>query len=68
MDDAAAETERLITVREAAKRLGIGRHLLYRAAEAGELVVYDPGAWPRVRLSDVEAWLKRTPRVPRGTP
>jgi len=60
------QLERLVTVREAARVLGIGRHLLYRAAELGELPIYDPGAWSRVRLSDVLAWLERTRRVPRS--
>jgi excisionase family DNA binding protein len=45
--------------------IGVGRHVLYRAAEAGELRVYDPGGWARLRLSDLEAWLQRTRRVPR---
>ena len=57
--------ERLVTVREAARALGIGRRLLYRAAERGELAVYDPGGWSRVRLSDVAAWLERTRRPPK---
>jgi excisionase family DNA binding protein len=60
------QLERLVTVRAAARVLGIGRHLLYRAAEAGELPIYDPGGWSRVRLSDVLAWLERTRRVPRS--
>jgi len=63
--DAIPPVERLVTVREASRRLGIGRHLLYRACEAGELPIYDPGGWARVRLSDVAAWVERTRRVPR---
>jgi excisionase family DNA binding protein len=58
--------ERLVTVREAALLLGIGRHLLYRAAGLGELSLYNPGGWSRVRLSDVAAWLERTRRLPRS--
>jgi excisionase family DNA binding protein len=60
------EIERLVTVRQAARMLGIGRHVLFQAAEHGELAVFDPGGWSRVRLSDVQAWLERTRRVPRG--
>ena len=60
----AADVERLVTVRQAARMFGIGRHLLYRACEAGELAIFDPGGWARVRLSDVEAWLERTRRHP----
>jgi excisionase family DNA binding protein len=58
--------EKLVTVREASRLFGISRHLIYRAGEAGELPIYDAGSWPRVRLSDVTAWLERTRRVPRG--
>lgn len=64
--DATQPVEKLITVRHAARMLGIGRHVLYRAGEAGELPIYDAGGWPRVWLSDVAAWLERTRRVPRG--
>lgn len=64
----APAVEPLITVREAARILGIGRHILYRAAEAGQLTIYDPGGWSRVRLSDVEEWLARTRRRPGGVP
>jgi excisionase family DNA binding protein len=67
MDAATPATvERLVTLRAAAKAFGVGRHLLYRAAEAGELEVLDIGSWPRVRPSAVAAWLERTRRVPRG--
>jgi excisionase family DNA binding protein len=58
--------ERLVTVREAARVLGIGRRLIVRAAELGELPIYDPGGWSRVRMSDVAAWLERTRRAPRS--
>lgn len=58
--------EPLVTVREAARQFGIGRHVLEQAAALGLLPVYHPGGWSRVRLSDVAAWLERTRRVPRG--
>lgn len=58
--------EPLVTVRQAARLLNIGRHVLYRAAEAGELTVFDAGGWSRIRLSDLEAWLEKTKRLPRG--
>jgi excisionase family DNA binding protein len=58
----AADVERLVTVRQAARLFGIGRHLLYRACEAGELAIFDPGGWARVRVSDVERWLQGTRR------
>jgi excisionase family DNA binding protein len=56
----------LVTVRSAARLLGVGRHVLYRAAERGELPIYDPGGWARLRLSDLEAWLETTRRRPGG--
>ncbi len=64
--DATPAVERLVTVRQAARLFGVGRHLLFQAAERGELEIYDAGGWARVRLSDVEAWLEHTRRVPKG--
>jgi excisionase family DNA binding protein len=64
MDAPAADIEPLITVRAAARRLGLGRHLLFQAGERGELAIYDPGGWARVKLSDVQQWLGRTRRGP----
>jgi excisionase family DNA binding protein len=64
--DATPPVERLVTVRQAGRLLGIGRHVLFQAAERGELSIFDPGGWARVRLSDVQTWLERTRRVPRG--
>lgn len=56
--------EPLVTVRQAARAIGVGRHLLFKAAERGELTVFDAGGWARVKLSDVEAWIARTRRAP----
>lgn len=64
--DGTPPVEKLVTVRAAARLHGISRHLIYRAGEVGDLPIYDAGSWPRVRLSDVAAWLERTRRVPRG--
>ena len=61
-----AAVERLVTVRQAARLFGIGRHLLFQAAERGELAIFDPGGWARVKLSDVQRWLEQTRRVPKG--
>jgi excisionase family DNA binding protein len=67
MDATPPSIEPLMTVRQASRALNIGRHLIYRAAEAGELTIYDAGSsWPRVRIGDVQRWLERTRRVPRG--
>jgi excisionase family DNA binding protein len=48
---------RLITLPEAARRLGIGVRQLEAAREAGQLPIYRVGAWPRVTMRDVSAWL-----------
>src|SRR5262249_55148919 len=56
----------VVTVRQAGRLLGIGCHLLFRAAETGDLAIYDPGGWARCRLSDVKRWLERQRRLPRG--
>jgi excisionase family DNA binding protein len=66
MDAPPVDVERLVTVRQAARLFGIGRHLLFQAAERGELDVFDPGGWARVKITDVQRWLERTRRVPRG--
>lgn len=60
--DATPEIEPLVTVRSAARMLGVGRHVLYRAGDAGELAIYDAGGWARVRPSDVLAWLEQRRR------
>jgi excisionase family DNA binding protein len=52
------------TLPEAARRFGIGVKTLRRRAAAGEFPVYSGGtAWPRVKFSEVEQWLRST-RVP----
>jgi excisionase family DNA binding protein len=66
MEATTPDAEKLLTVREAARRLGLGRHTLFKACERGELTIFDPNGWARVKLSDVERWLERTRRVPRG--
>jgi excisionase family DNA binding protein len=53
----APET-RLITLPQAARQLGVGVRQLQAARSAGELRVYRVGAWPRVRVGDVDAWLE----------
>jgi excisionase family DNA binding protein len=52
-----AESEQLITLREAARRIGLGLRQLDRACAHGELALYRVGGWRRVRWLDVEAWL-----------
>jgi hypothetical protein len=58
--DATPPVERLVTVRAAARAVGLSRHLLFRAGELGQLPIYFTGSWARVRPSDVLAWVERT--------
>ena len=53
----------LLTVPDAARRLGIGRRQIDRAIEAGLLDVYELGAWPRVSWTEVIVWLEGTRRA-----
>ena len=64
--DGIQPVERLVTVREAARLLGISRHLIFQADSRGELAIFEPGRWARVRLTDVGRWLERTRRRPGG--
>jgi len=48
---------RLITLPQAARQLGIGVRQLQAARSAGDLPTYRVGAWPRVMVRDVSAWL-----------
>jgi hypothetical protein len=66
MDATPPSIEPLVTVRQASRAFGIGRHLIYKAGEAGELPIFDAGSWPRVRLADVARWLESRRRAPRG--
>ena len=49
----------LLTIPEAARRLGVGARQLRRAVKRGELSVYQVGGWPRVRWRDVDQWVTR---------
>ena len=53
----------LVTIGEAHRRTGLGRRQFYNAIENGELSVFDVG-WPRLRWSQVVAWLEGRRRVP----
>ena len=55
---------RFVTIGEVTRRTGIGRRQLQRAIAAGQIEVYDLGAWPRVRWADVIAWIERNRRGP----
>lgn len=48
-----------VTRRSAAKRAGIGERQIRAATAAGEIPLYQVGAWPRVRYRDVLAWIER---------
>ena len=49
----------LIPVGEAAKRLGIGRTLLYRLLESGDLPSLRIGRCRRVRVTDLDLFIDR---------
>lgn len=46
-----------MTLRKAARRLGIGDRQLRRAVRTGQIPTYRIGGWPRLRWSDVLAWV-----------
>lgn len=47
------------TIRAAARRVGIGERVLREAVRRGEVPIYRaPGAWPRVAVAEVVAWLR----------
>jgi hypothetical protein len=56
------DTDEYVTIPEAQRRTGIGRRQFTKAAKSGYLAVYDLGSWPRVRWTDVVAWIQRQRR------
>jgi hypothetical protein len=57
--------EKLVTLRAAARHLGIGLRPIYVARDRGEIAVYQfDSAWCWVHLSDVRKWLERHRRQP----
>jgi len=59
MKEKASVEPILLTLPEAARRVGIGVRQLRLARDRGQLLIYRVGTWPRVRWSDVCAWLER---------
>jgi len=60
---------KLSTLPAIAKKLGIGRYTLRRAAEEGRFAVYDlDGAWPRADEAEVDAWIRSTRINPERDP
>lgn len=59
-----AKSFELVTLPEASRRAGVGLRQLHRARDRGELPVYQIGGWPRVRWTEVLAWIERQ-RTPR---
>jgi excisionase family DNA binding protein len=58
MQNEETNRERLTTIPQAAQACGIGAHQLRRAVREGKLLAYQVGGWPRVKPSDVDAWLQ----------
>ena len=56
------ESDAFVTLPEASRRTRIGIRQFRRGIECGELAIFDIGAWPRVRWSDVLVWIERARR------
>jgi len=61
-----ANPTKLLTLRGAARFLGIGVKAVYRAAERGEFPVYVVDAWQRVRPEDLRTWFEQHRRPAPG--
>ena len=59
-----SRSDKLVTLPEAQRRTGLGRRQFRRAIADGSLEVYDLGGWPRLRWSDVVAWIESSRRSP----
>ena len=57
------QTDILLTIPEAAKRLRISRATLYTHISAGRLVALKIGAATRIRASAIESFLDAAPRL-----
>jgi hypothetical protein len=57
---------KLLTLRGAARFLGIGVRAVYRAAQRGEFPVYVVDAWHRVRPEDLRIWFEQHRRPAPG--
>ena len=50
--------EQLLPKRRAAREFGVPLRWLEEGIEAGELQTYAVGAWPRLKRSEVRAWIE----------
>ena len=57
-----------VTIPEAKRLTGLGLRQFRRAIANGELSVFDVGSWPRVRWSEVLAWVEASRRITRNRP
>jgi excisionase family DNA binding protein len=66
--EAARNSHRLVTLATAARETGITRKRLRAAVSDGTLPAYQIGAWLRIRLVDIDQWLKdrRYPALDKG--
>jgi hypothetical protein len=62
------KTGEFVTIPEAARRSGLGLRQFRRAIASGDLPVFDIGVWPRLRWSEVIAWIEGTKRGSRDRP
>lgn len=57
------QTHEFVTIPKAQRLTGLGRRQFQRAINSGELSVFDVGSWPRVRWSEVLAWVEASRRI-----
>jgi len=58
-DDPFSRDPLFLSLRQAARRLGVGILSLQRARDRGELVTYQLAGAQRVRVDHLRAWLER---------
>lgn len=59
VDDPFARDPLFLSLRQAARRLGVGVYSLQRVRERGEFDTYEIGGAARVRTDHLRAWLER---------
>ena len=57
-----ADTALLCTLPEVSRRTGLGIRQIRRAIRAGEITVIEISSWPRLRWSEVVAWIESKAR------
>jgi hypothetical protein len=68
MTQSKLDRPELVTIPEAKRRTGLGLRQFRRGIADGSLAVSDLGGWPRVRWSEVLAWIEGTRRASADRP